>query len=121
MPGISAKRCPILIVHVTLTAALERLRFGRRTASAAVTTRDVLPLLQLTCDRYRFSSVLLLTDDDDVKNEAREWALSQVSQLYPTPFSPKPQLRSHSFPEADNFFDHATGRRRRFVCQRCIY
>ncbi len=111
----------MIAVHVTLTAALERLRFGCRTASAAVRTLDVIPLLHFTCDRYRFSSVLLLTDDDDVKNEAREWALSQVSQLYPTSLPAKTQLRSHSLPEADNFFDRATGRRRRFVCQRRVY
>ncbi len=28
--------------------------------------------------RYNISSLLLLTDDDDVKEEAREWALQQV-------------------------------------------
>jgi hypothetical protein len=109
-----------LLCSLTLTLALERLRFGCRTASAAVRTLDVMPLLQFTCDRYRFSSVLLLTDDDDVKNEAREWALSQVSHYIHVPLQ-KTQLRSHSLPEADNFFDHATRRRGRFVCQRRVY
>ncbi len=28
--------------------------------------------------RYNISSLLLLTDDEDVKEEAREWALQQV-------------------------------------------